>query len=116
MDMDHHPLTVDIADLQVDRFTDSQTERVGDPDETLHAKRSASVDHLKDLSLGNHFGQCAGIVDLGLIKDFPFSRTGGAVEELDPREGDALGSRGDFLIDDLMQQVGSHVIFGDLGG
>ena len=83
MDMDHHPLAVDIADLQVDRFANSQSERVGDPDETLHAKGSTRIDHLKDLVLRDDFGKSADVVDLGLIKDFPFSRAGGSIEKLD---------------------------------
>jgi hypothetical protein len=49
-----------------------------------------------------------------LIQDFPSSRTRGAIEELDPREQGVLGPRREFQVDDLVQEVGTDVIFGDL--
>jgi len=46
----------------------------------------------------------------------PVSRAGASVEELDSREQDALGSGGDFEINDLVQEVLSDVPLAEFVG
>ena len=113
MNVNHHPLAVDVADLQVDHFADSQPQRVGGPKKTLQAKRTGRVDHLKDLVLRDDFGERDDARDLGLLEDFPLSGAGGSVEELDGREDDALSSRGGFNVNDLVQEVNADVVLGE---
>ena len=86
---------------------------VGDPQEALQAKRAGGVDHLKDLVLRDDFGERDNAGDLGLLEDFPVSGAGGSVEELDGREDDALGARGGFNVNDLVQEVNAYVILGE---
>ena len=116
MDVDHHPLAVEIANLEVDRFSDPQPERVAGPEEGLHAQSLAGIDKLKDLSLRDHLGQRVDVVDFRLVEDLPLARTGDAMEELDSRKSDALGTRGDFAFDNEMQQVAPHRLLGDFIG
>ena len=116
MDMDHHPLAIDIAELQVHRFADPQAERVGNPNEALHAKSTTGIDHVEDLLLSDHLGQCGDMLDLGLFEYFPFSDASVSVEKLDPREEYTLGSGSDFEIDDLMEQEVANIRLGELFG
>ncbi len=104
MNVDHHSLTVEITNLQIDRFSDSQSEGVGRPDEGLHSPGLAGVDDLEDLGLGDHFGQGLGVVEPGLIEHVPLARASRAIKELDPTEQDALGSRGNLFVNDLVKQ------------
>ena len=113
MNVNHHPLAVDVADLQIDRFADSQPQGIGDPQEALQAKRAGGVNHLKDLVLGDDFGKCDDARDLGLLEDFPISGAGGSVEELDGRKDDALGARSGFDVNDLVQEVNADVVLGE---
>ncbi len=114
MHMDRHSLPIDVTDLQGGRFADSQAECVSSPDESCLTKRPAGVDHLKNLRLGDHFRQPAGVVALGLREDVPvLSRAGDAIEELDGAEDDALRSGSGFAVNDLMQQVLPDLVFGD---
>ena len=116
MDVDHHPLAIQIANLEVDRFADPQSERVAGPEEGLHAQSLAGIDELKDLCLRDHLGQRVDVVDFRLVEDLPLAGTGGAIEELDSRKSDALGTRGDFAFDNEVQQVAPHLLLGDFIG
>ena len=90
MDVDHHALAVDVADLKVDRFADPQSQRVGGPDESFQPQRFAGVDDLENLGLGDDFGQRAGVVEFGVFEDIPVAFAGVAIEELDAAEQYAL--------------------------
>ncbi len=111
MDVDHHSLAVEITDLQVDRFADSQAEGVSRPDEGFQSERLASVDDLEDLRLGDHFGQRLDVVELGLIEHVPISGASRAIEELDPAQQHRLRARRNVLVNDLMQQELANIGF-----
>ncbi len=104
MNVDHHALGVQVTDFQMDGFPDPQSQGVGRPDERFHSPGSAGVDELKDLGLGDDFGERFDVIQFGLLEHIPFPRAGGAKEELDPTEQHRLSARGDFPLDDVVQQ------------
>ena len=114
MDVNHHSLSVDVSDLEVNRFSDSQPQRVGGPDEGLHAERLAGVDDLEDLLLRNDFGKCLGVFELGSLKDIPVPGTGVSKEELNAAEEYRLSAGSNFLYGDFVEQEFPHVRFGKL--
>ena len=79
MNVNHHSLAVDVTDLQADRLADPQAERIGRPNERLHANLPAGVDDLLDLRSRDHLGERAGVTEFRIGENLPISREGLAI-------------------------------------
>ncbi len=116
VDMDHHPLAVDVADLQVESFSEPQSERVDGPEISCHPQRGAGAEDLVDLLDREYLGRRLDVLQFGLGECFPVASTGACEEELDAGKGDAQCAIGVLFMNLQMQQPLPELIFADFVG
>jgi hypothetical protein len=114
MDANHHSLAVDVADLQVDRFADPQTERIHRPEERSHPQRAAGTDDLMELIAGQNIRQRLDDVKLGFGQCFPVASADPGKKELDAAEGEAERTLSKLFLDFQIQQPAPQLRFADL--
>ena len=114
MDVDHHPLGVEIADLQAAGFLKPQSKGIDGPEEGGHPEGGAGVEDLADLLAGEDFGKCLERLQAGVGEGLPVAGAGACEEELDAAERDPQGSVGQFPFVLEVQQPVTQLLFGDL--
>lgn len=86
--MDQHPLSINVGDLEMQCFLESESHRIDGPEEALHgglADRRHELIHFGDREDGREFG----LVDNAEFSQrSPIARTRLSVKELDPGIGD----------------------------
>ena len=88
MDMDDHPRAVDVADLQIQTFLETQPQRVDGPEEGLVVWRAHGVDQAPHFGDAQDVGQALGPGDVEVLEGEPVARDGMGVEEDDAAGGD----------------------------
>jgi hypothetical protein len=114
MDMHHHSLCIDIADLQVQAFLHAKSQRVDGPKVNCDAVLRRGVNDSMDLSDGDDFWQGLGVLQLHGDKGVPISLARSGIKEFDPREGNTQRSVGIVLFVLEVQEVSPELIFSDL--
>ena len=113
MDVDHHALAIDIAELQVPGLIEPESHGVGGPVEQGDSLDPARVDDGVDLVDGEDFGEGLGLLELHGGERFPGTLASSCVEELDAGEGDSDGAVGELLFVFEVQEVASELPLGD---
>ena len=86
MNMDQSAIRIDVTDLQVQSFAQSQSHRIDGPEVNRHALTRTSVNDLVNLLGRDDFRQGLGTFDFQLMQCVPVARTGDAKKELEGRE------------------------------
>ena len=86
MNMDQSAIRIDVTDLQVQSFAQSQSHRIDGPEVNRHALTRTSVNDLVNLLGRDDFRQGLGTFDFQLMQCVPVARTGDTKKELEGRE------------------------------
>ena len=114
MHVNHHAFRVNISDVQIESFFQSQAEGVHRPEKSGHALRLAAVNDLMDLLDGQHFRQRLDVLNLHLSQRLPFTPTRARVEKLHAGERHSQRATGELLVILQVQEEFSQLIFRDL--
>ncbi|TWU09915.1 hypothetical protein Pla52o_58140 [Novipirellula galeiformis] len=113
MNVNHHPLGINVTDLQVASFLEPQAHRVGRPKEGCDPLDSASVDDAVHLFDGKHLRHRFGPLQLHCGERLPVPLAGSRVEELDARECYTDRPVRELFFVFEVQEVSSQFGFGD---
>jgi hypothetical protein len=116
MDVDQSTLGINVADSQVEPFTQPQPQGVNGPKEGSHALGCGSIDDGVHLVDGQHFGEGVDVLQLEHREDVPVAFASDAIEELNARERDTQGAVGEVSFVFQMQEELSDLSFGDFIG
>ncbi len=116
MNVDHLALGVDVADLQVQSFAQTQAQRIDGPEEDSQALGVGGQDDLANLFSCDYFGQRIFVLEFEHRQDVPAAWAGDAIKELDAGERDAECSVGGFLLVAEVEKVAPQFCFRDLVG
>ncbi len=113
MDVNHHPLRIDVTDLQVTCLFEPEPHAVGGPEIQGDPFNAAGIDDRVDLLDGQDFRERLGRLQLHRGERFPGPFTRPGVKELDAGEGDANATVGELLFVLEVQEVSSEFSLGD---
>ena len=82
MDVNGHPLRINVTDLQIESFFQSQAKRVDAPQKSSIVQLPGGRNQLMDLSDRQHLGQRRLFGHFEFMEDIPVSWTGRGVKEL----------------------------------
>jgi hypothetical protein len=116
MNVNHHPLGVQVADLQVEPFFESQPECVGGPKEGGIVMLVGGGDYLLNFANGQHVGQRFLFGHTQFLKDIPISGTSDAIEKLQGAVGDFERPGRKLTIVDKVKQIVTDLLLGELIG
>lgn len=113
MNVHHHSLRIDVGDLQVPSFVESQSKGIGGPEVGGDSRDVGRGDDLMNLIDGQNLGQGFDVLQLHGGEGFPRPFAGSGVEELDSGESDSHGTVRElfFILDE--QEVFSQLSFRD---
>ena len=111
-DVNQHPRSIDVRDLQVECFLQTEPQRIDGPEEALHDRLADRRDELIDFGDGQDGGKFGLFGDSQLAERRPLSRTRMGVEELEPRVRDLQRIGFPLLIVLDEQQIASQIAFG----
>jgi hypothetical protein len=113
--MDVHPASigVDIANLEMESFLESQAEFVDSPEVGGPFQGRASVDDVMDLRSGEHDRELLIVLDADIAECWPVSRADLGVEEFQTAPSDAQRPASEASISFEMHQKGAELFFGD---
>lgn len=116
MDMDQHSFRVDIGDLQVKSFLESQPEGVDDREEAVHGRFFDQFQKGVDFTDREDDRYFLFDFDAGQLECFPIARNGESEELLEGLLSHVDGAGAPLFGIDDMEQVASEVVFGGGGG
>ena len=114
VDVNRHSLRVDVSDLQVEAFFESQSQRVDRPHENRVVLLTSCFDELLYLFDGQDIGQLLLLGNLESFKDVPVARTRNAVEEFQRTVSDFQGAGCKLAFVDQVQQIVGDLLLSQL--
>ena len=116
MHVNLHAFGVNVANLQAERFTHAQPERVHRPEISSIAWLPDGRHQLVNLVDGQHIGQRLLFWNPQLREHLPVARFGIGEEEFESTVGDSQRAGREVTIVDQIQQIVGDLLFGELIG
>ena len=116
MDVDHHPRSVDVADLEMKPLAEPESERVDGLEVGTVVGRADGGDEATDLVDGEDVGEPLLPGDAESFQGRPIAWDGVRREELDAAVGDAEGSGGEVAVVLEVEEVVAELGFGEAVG
>jgi hypothetical protein len=114
MDMHHHSLAVDVGDLQIQGFLQSQSERVDDCEEAAHGGLFDQLEQRMNFPDGDDHRQFLLDLDASQLEYLPIAWAGDAEVELERLQCDVDGTGAPASFFGNEQEILSQLILGGL--